>query len=146
VKALAPLALLALTGCVAIDTQGSPSVRDALACPAGETRREVVQFYFGRNIGEQVGVSEADFAQFLDAEVSPRFPGGFTVQDGQGRWRDKGVVYNEPSKVVSVMLEKPDERREVGEVARAYEARFRQDAVLTQVHAACVSFWLHDRP
>jgi hypothetical protein len=145
VKALLPLALLSLTGCVAVDAKGL-SVNDGLACPAGETRQEVVQLFFGRNIGQTVGVSEADFAKFLDAEVSPRFPDGFTVQDGQGRWLYKGMVYDEPSKVVSVMLTRPDDRRKVGEVARAYEARFRQDAVLTQVHPACVSFWLHDKP
>lgn len=112
------------------------------ACPPGETRREVAQLIMGRNIGQALGVSEADFAGFLDREVSPRFPGGFTVQDGHGRWLYQGVVYNEPGKVVTLILEgRPDDRRKLGEIAAAYEDQFRQDAVLTIVQPACISFW-----
>ena len=141
-----PLLLLGLTGCVAIDADGVQV--QGLACPPGETQQEVAQLFMGRNIGQTLGVSEQDFARFLDREVSPRFPGGFTVQDGQGRWFHEGVVYNEPSKVVRLILSgQPDDRRKLGEIAAAYEDQFRQDAVLTTVHSACVSFWFaKDRP
>ena len=33
-------------------------------------------------------------------------------------------------------------RRAYGEIAEAYERRFRQDAVLSMIHPACISFHL----
>jgi hypothetical protein len=136
---LVPLLLLGLSGCVAIDAGGATI--EGLSCPAGETRQEVAQLIMGRNIGQTLGVSEADFAGFLDREVATRFPDGYTVQDGQGMWLYRGVVYKEPGKVVMVILNHPGDRAKLGEIAAAYEDQFRQDAVLTLVHAACTSFW-----
>ena len=132
--AAAVVAAAPLTGCVSVtDTH-------ALACSAGEDRREVAEMAFGRNIGQTVGVSQADFARFLDEEVSPRFPDGFSVVDGQGRWLYRGVVYNEPSKHVNLILLHPGDRAKLHEIAAAYEARFRQDAVLITIQPECVLF------
>jgi hypothetical protein len=146
--ALLPLAFLGLTGCVSVDAKGALAISDGTVCQVGEVRQQVVQMYFGRNIGQELGVSEADFVKFLDEEVTPRFPDGLTVQDGQGRWTYKGVLYKEPSKVVNLILPgKPDDHRKIGEIAAAYEHRFRQDAVLSVAAPACISFWLpKDRP
>jgi hypothetical protein len=141
VRAAGLVAALLLTaplgGCIAIsETHG-------LTCPAGEDRRQVAELTFGRNIGQTLGVSEADFARFLDEVVSPRFPDGFTVSDSQGRWLYRGVVYNEPGKRLSLILPgHPDDRRKVGEIAAAYEDRFKQDAVLSMIQPTCVSFHL----
>jgi len=128
--------LLSLTGCLSVTAnRGEP-------CPAGEDRRQIAELILGRNIGQSLGVSEADFTRFLDEEVSPRFPDGLTVSDGQGRWRYKGEVFKEPGKRLTLILAGPDDRRKIGEIAAAYETRFHQDAVLSMIHSACVSFWL----
>jgi hypothetical protein len=134
--ALAALAL-PLAGCISIrETHG-------LTCPAGETYHQVAELTFGRNIGQALGVSEADFTRFLDEEVSPRFPEGLTVWDSQGRWLYKGVLYKEPGKRLTLILPgASDDRRKLGEIAAAYETRFKQDAVLSMIHPTCVSFWL----
>ena len=133
------LAAAPLAACVAINATGSA----VSTCPAGEDHRQIAELVFGRNIGQTLGVSEADFTRFLDEEVSPRFPDGLTVSDSQGRWLYKGVVFNEPGKRLTLVLPgKPDDRRKLGEIAAAYETKFHQDAVLTMVHSACVSFWL----
>jgi hypothetical protein len=111
-----------------------------LFCTSGAPK-SVAELYFGRNIGARLGVSEAAFRAFLDSEVTPRFPDGFTVLDGRGQWRDGGAIVREPSKVLVVAL--PDEARdrvELAAVAEAYKARFRQQSVLTMVRQACVSF------
>jgi hypothetical protein len=141
VRALLPLMLLSLAGCLSVDAQGASVA--ASGCSSGEVRQQVAHVFMGRNIGQTLGVSEEDFARFLDREVAPRFPDGYTVQDGQGRWLYEGVVYKEPSKVLMLILPgKVDDRKRLGEIAAAYEDQFRQDAVLTQVSSACVSFWL----
>jgi hypothetical protein len=137
VKAVAALfpALLALSGCVAVNAQVATS-----SCPAGETRQQVAELTFGRNIGQQVGVSQADFTRFLDEEVSPRFPDGLTVQESEGRWLYRGVLYREPGKVLMLILRQPGDRQKLADIAAAYERRYRQDAVLIRVRPECVLF------
>lgn len=136
--ALLPAALLGLSGCIAIDAKGGPI--EAVACAGGETRHEVAEMTFGRNIGQTLGVSDADFTRFLDEEVTPRFPEGLTVQDSEGRWLDKGVEDREPGKIVTLILAHDDDRAKLSRIAAAYEARFRQHAVLIRVHPECVLF------
>lgn len=137
IRAIAATALLlSLTGCISV-TADRPA-----ACPTGEIHRQIAELVFGRNIGQTMGVSEADFTRFLDEEVSPRFPDGLTVSDSQGRWLYKGETFKEPGKRLTLILAAPDDRRKIGEIAQAYERRFHQDAVLTLIHPACVSFWL----
>ena len=130
--AFAP-AVLALGGCAS-------AYSEPAACPPGETQHQVAELTFGRNIGQTVGVSEAEFTQFLDAEVTPRFPDGLTVQDSEGRWLFKGVLYREPGKVLMLILRHPDDRQKLSQIAAAYERRFRQDAVLIRVRPECVLF------
>jgi len=120
----------ALSGCAAM---GAPSCG-----PGGQP-----ELVFGRNIGDNLGVSEADWNRFLDEEVTPRFPDGLTVMSASGQWRDteRGNVVQEPSKVLVVVL--GDEARDkprIAEIATAYKQRFKQQGVLTMLRPACVSF------
>jgi len=130
------LAALALTGCVSVNAAST----GALACPAGETRQEVAELIFGRNIGQELGVSEADFTRFLDEDVTPRFPDGLTVWNEEGRWLYKGVLYKEPGKVMMLILRGPGDRAKLAEIAAAYERRFNQDSVLIRTRPECVVF------
>src|SRR5258708_18668971 len=57
------------------------------ACPAGQEYRHTAQLFFGRNVGDKPGVSDADFRRFVDEELTPRFPDGLTVLDGGCPWR-----------------------------------------------------------
>lgn len=112
-----------------------------VVCTGVASAKPVAELYFGRNIGPRLGVSEAKFRAFLDTEVTPRFPDGFTVLDGRGQWRDGGVIVREPSKVLVVALaDEARDRAQLTAVAAAYKARFLQQSVLTVVRAACVSF------
>jgi len=131
---LAPL-LLTLTSCVAVNANVATS-----SCAAGETRQEVAQLSFGRNIGQEVGVSQAEFTRFLDEEVTPRFPDGLSVFDGEGRWLHRGVLYKEPGKLLVLFLTKPGDRAKLSEIAAAYERRYKQDSVLIRVHPECIQF------
>ncbi len=112
------------------------------ACPAGQEYRHTAQLFFGRNVGDKAGVSEADFRRFVDEELTPRFPDGLTVLDGGGQWRgEENRLIREASKVVLIVLPRGREVPSRIEVVRsAYKARFRQDSVLLITQAACVSF------
>jgi len=67
-------------------TMASPQA----GCFAGGSDRLIVELLFGRNIENRGTVSNQAFQGFLDSEVTPRFPGGFTVLDTQGQYRATG--------------------------------------------------------
>ena len=81
--------------------------------------------------------------RFVDREITPRFPDGFTVLDGHGQWRKPGEarVIREPSTVLLVaMPDAPERRARLAEVAEAYKRRFAQESVVTLLTPSCVSF------
>ena len=95
---------LALTACAGAPPQ---------SCPAGTRPMARLELFFGGNIGAPGGVSETAWRAFLNAEVTPRFPEGFTVTDAYGQWRNgQGVIEAERSKHFIVIV--PDARAEIG--------------------------------
>ncbi len=128
--------LLALACSISAHAQPAP-------CRAGQQPREVAELLFGRNIGDRLGVSEAQWGRFIDREISPRFPDGLTVLDAKGEWRDtaRRTIVHEPSKLVEIVLPgKEDDAEQLDRIAQAYKSRFRQQSVGIVVRAACVSF------
>ena len=112
-----------------------------VTCEPSAKPRVVAELIFGRNIGDRLGVGEGEFRRFVDEEVTPRFPDGFTVLDGRGQWREGGRIVREPSKVLVVALtEEGRGRAELAAVAEAYKARFRQHSVVAILRPGCVSF------
>lgn len=126
---------LALAGCA------SAPVRQA-SCPTGQERLRTAQLFFGRNIGETPGVTDAAFRKFVDDELTTRFPDGLTVLDGGGQWRgSENQLIREASKVVLIVLPKTrDAEQRIDTVRTAYKTRFHQDSVLLITQASCVSF------
>jgi hypothetical protein len=96
---------------------------------------------FGRVSQDQPGVSEAEFARFLEAEVSPRFPDGLTVVDAQGRWTPPaGSEIHDPSKTVMIVLRGTgDDRAKLEAVRAAYTRLYHEPTVLMMTGPACVS-------
>lgn len=130
--------LVLLAGCAA----SAPPPPQVPACPGGQTQGVLAEAFLGRNIGARPGVSAAAFRAFLDTEVTPRFPDGFSVADAQGQFRGAdGVIVREGAFRLSVLLTEPGRQRAaVAEVASAYKARFRQEAVLVVETPACFAF------
>jgi hypothetical protein len=111
-------------------------------CRIGKSQ-QVAELMFGRKIGARIGVSNTAWARFVDREITPRFPNGFTVIDALGQWRDTdhNKVMREPSKLVQIVLPGTDEdQQRLGEIAAAYKVRFRQQSVGIIVRPACVGF------
>ena len=130
------LAIALLAGPVAAKT--APPA----ACPADLHTATTAELYFGRDIGQDVGVSEEDWRGFLQTEVSTRFPDGLSVSDVFGQWRGPtGAFVREPSKAVLLVLAGAhDENAKLRAIRDAYKRRFHQDSVLLIERTACVSF------
>jgi hypothetical protein len=129
--------LVVLAGCAAL-----PPPAPEAACAPGQSPGVLAEAFLGRHIGVRPGVTAAGFRAFLDAEVTPRFPDGFTFADAQGQFRGAdGVIVREAAFRLTVLLPDPaTQRARLAEVAAAYKARFRQEAVLLVETPACFVF------
>lgn len=118
------------------------AARIAEACPAGQERLRTAQLFFGRDIDGKASVTDAQFRDFMDNELTPRFPDGLTVMDGGGQWRgEENRLIREASKVVMIVMPRtPDGADRLTAVRAAYKQRFHQDSVLLVTQQACVSF------
>jgi Protein of unknown function (DUF3574) len=132
------LAALLVLPWLALAAVGQP-----LACSTPQKPQQVVELLFGRKIGDRIGVSETQFLNFLDREITPRFPDGLTVYSARGQWRDpdRKRIVREPSKVVTIVLPgKAEDMQHLTEIADAYKKRFKQQSVGMILRPACVSF------
>jgi hypothetical protein len=104
------------------------------------------ELYFGTTNPEtKQPFSEEEFDQFLDAEITPRFPDGLTLLTGLGQWRDsEGVISQETSKLLIILY--PTESAaessvKLEEIRALYEDQFSQESVLrADASEVCTSF------
>ncbi|MCR0980572.1 DUF3574 domain-containing protein [Roseomonas populi] len=134
-RAVALLLLLA-----ACQAGGAPP-----ACPDGTGPAAVAELAFGRNGPDgTLRVTDADWADFLAEEATPRFPDGLTSFDASGQWRGPdGRIAREPAKFLwlvmpAASLEEAHARTKP--VAEAYRRRFRQESVLVVLRGTCATF------
>jgi hypothetical protein len=81
--------------------------------------------YFGANVPNGDYVTDALFAQFLEDEITPQFP-GFTVMHGQGYWKGKPEIV----RALSILApDTNDFRGRIRAFAERYKTRFHQEAV-----------------
>lgn len=103
---------------------------------------------FGRSADAgKTKITDQQWRQFRDEEITSRFPDGFTVYHADGYWRDGTQAYAEPSEIL--MLVAPDTRgteQKLKAIAQAYARRFRQEAVLQVKSPAEVDFHTADEP
>ena len=113
----------------------------AITCDDGDVWIEY-QLFMGRNSGEAEVVTDEAWREFLDEEVTPRFPDGLTVLDANGQWRgDDDEILRERSKVLLILAPPGDDARDnIDEVADVYTSQFRQDSVLISKKETCVTF------
>jgi hypothetical protein len=113
------------------------------ACMPPASRATQVDLYFGRDIAGSAEVSDAQWAQFLDQEVTPRFPDGLTASDARGQYRDpaSGRIDRERSKRLTIVVaDMTSARPALDAVAEAYKKRFQQQSVLRIESAVCAAF------
>ena len=100
------------------------------------------ELFFGRNIQDTGEVTDTDWQSFLDAEVTPRFPDGFSVEDVSGQWRgDTGMIVRERSKKLTLVRSGgADDEAKLSAIRDAYKRRFTQDSVLLVETSVCAGF------
>lgn len=119
----------------------APGCQSAPTSPHSEASGQfLTRLYFGlsRPGGE---VSSEEFEAFVDSEVTPRFPEGFTFLAARGAWRDRvsGQTLREPSRVMEVVHQGQSEAAFEALIER-YKARFQQQSVLRVDLAARARF------
>jgi hypothetical protein len=111
-------------------------------CSANGTAMSKVELYFGTARNGRRPVSNNDWAHFVETQIGPRFPRGFTVLKGQGRWRtSRGAIVKETSYVVIVWYRPaPSVEAGIEAVRAAYRRQFSQESVMRADSSGCVSF------
>ncbi|TQF07712.1 DUF3574 domain-containing protein [Kitasatospora acidiphila] len=78
-------------------------------------------------------VTDQEFQDFIDSQVTPRFPDGLTVEQARGQYRDShGVIEHERSYVITLLYPTSKGRTAgaaVEEIRRDYDQRFQQESV-----------------
>ena len=158
---LSPLllaAVLAFSGCATTTpTPRTPASATPTATLQGDAARPDAatnwvrsELYFG--VGEESGasdreqtdaISEAQWRDFLDKQVTPRFPDGLTVFDAYGQWLFRGA--KEPNrlrtKVLVVLHENtPQRRADIEAIRLAWKQATKHQSVLWSQQAVDVSF------
>lgn len=103
------------------------------------------RLYFGLGPADhpEQGIPEDRWRAFLDGEVSPRFPSGFSVLDVYGQWLTKG--HSTPERLRSKMLiidyrDDQANREKIDAIRSAWKAMTGDQSVLRVTEPADVSF------
>jgi hypothetical protein len=147
---VAVMALLCLCSPLRAQNHPAATLTGDPAHPA-ETRNWVdTRLYFGLGPANAPGkgVTEAQWRDFLDHEVTPRFPAGLSVLDVYGQWQSKPTAAQprqSPERIRSKMLiidypDNPDNEARVQAIRTAWKQRTGDQSVLKITQPADVSF------
>lgn len=128
-----PVAGFTLAGCAGVAPQ---------ACAPGLIRMTQAELFFGRNVPARAPVSEEEWQRFLDEEVTPRFPDGFSVANVSGQYRNSArMIVRESSKELLIVLPGSlADQAKLNAIRDAYKRRFNQESVLLAEQPVCAAF------
>jgi hypothetical protein len=135
-----------LAGCAASPAQPTPPSSQTVpySCLLPEEQRMLVaELFFGRGIKGREPLTDAEWAEFAAQTITPNFPDGFTVFDGEGQWRNPqtGHIAGGRTKILLVAAKRePDLARRLSAVIEAYNARFHQQSVGVITRDSCAAF------
>jgi len=112
------------------------------ACTLQVYRVEVCdRLYFGTARVDAPAVTDEEWQRFVDEEIAPRFPDGFTTSDAQGQWRTReGLVQRERTHAVLIVHREGSRGAEIAAIIAVYKKRFAQEAVLRTREQCGVAF------
>ena len=125
---------------IAVPTLAGDAAHPALAQGWVET-----ELYFGLGPADhpEKGVSESDWRDFLDKEVTPRFPAGLSVLDAYGQWERKGQSTPERLRSKMLVIDYPNTheyRDRIEAIRSAWKQRTGDESVMRVTKPADVSF------
>jgi len=145
-KLAVALSVTMLTACVASPAQPTSPLSESASysclLPA-EQRMLVAELFFGRGIEGRQPLTDAEWTEFAAQTITPNFPDGFTVFDGEGQWRNPqtGQIAGSRTKILLVAAKRePDLARRLSAVIDAYKAQFHQQSVGVITRDSCAAF------
>jgi hypothetical protein len=104
------------------------------------------ELFFGTAKPDGTAVTQAEWIEFLDSEITARFPDGLTVMTGIGQWQGEDEeIIQERSILVILLYPREavgDGSAKIEAIRTAYEQEFSQESVLRASDSlpVCVSF------
>jgi len=101
------------------------------------------ELYFGTNKPDNTEVTDTQFQDFIDSEVTRRFPDGLTLLIGNGQFRNSaGVLIREKTHVLILFypLQAQDANKKIQDIRGAYKRYFAQESVLRADSFSLISF------
>jgi hypothetical protein len=126
-------------------TAASSTLKGDAAHPAHALHWVDTRLYFGLGPADAPdrGVSETAWRDFLDKEVTPRFPSGLSVLDVYGQWQGKGETA--PERIRSKLLvidypATPANAAKIEAIRMAWKQKTGDHSVMKVTEPANVSF------
>jgi len=134
-----------LAGCATQPGVANAVLHGDAAHPAQAQGWVDTRLYFGLGLADQPqqGISEQAWREFLDHEVSTRFPDGLSVIDVYGQWQGKQQTSPERLRSKMLVIDYPDtpaNRAKVEAIRAAWKQRTGDQSVLRVTQPADVSF------
>lgn len=134
-----------LVGCAPQPGVANAVLHGDAAHPAQAQGWVDTRLYFGLGLADQPqqGISEQAWREFLDHEVSTRFPDGLSVIDVYGQWQGKQQTSPERLRSKMLVIDYPDtpaNRAKVEAIRAAWKQRTGDQSVLRVTQPADVSF------
>jgi len=100
------------------------------------------ELYFGLSRQGSADVTPAEWQAFVDEVITPRFPNGLTVLEGNGQWqmRDGSLAKEKSRIVILVHPGTTDQQKKLDEIRQAYKKKFSQEAVMELDESIDVQF------
>ena len=133
-RILAPL-------CVSLSLAACTTIEQPRACLAGKAAVET-QLYFGLSKAHGV-VSAREWQSFVEREIVPRFPQGFSVADVRGAWLSeeaKRTITENSKLLIRVHDGSAADNEAINAIIDSYKRAFAQESVMRIDQDICVAF------
>lgn len=100
------------------------------------------ELFFGLSKPNGLEVSNKEFQDFVNTQVTVRFPDGLTVFSGTGQFKDyNGTIVREKSQLLILLYPfNTESNGKIEEIRNSYKSKFQQQSVLRVDENSCVSF------
>ncbi len=126
--------------------QATPAVCDDGLPQTDEQPWIRTELFFGSAKPDGTAVTDAEWRDFLNKEITERFPDGLTVLSGVGQWQEADdTIVQETSRIVIILYPGEyahDSGLKIEEIRAAYETQYHQESVLRadDSRPVCTSF------